>query len=43
MGLKGFQNFYAQAGANYLLLNGQFVDLSDVDLFSLLDRVRQEV
>lgn len=32
-----------QVGANYMLLNGQFVDVADLDVFSLLDRVRQEV
>ncbi len=32
-----------QVGANYMLLNGQFVGVADLDVFSLLDRVRQEV
>lgn len=31
------------AGSTYLLLNGQFVDSTDTDLFSLLDLVQQEV
>lgn len=32
-----------QVGANLMLLNGQFVDVANLDLFSLLDRVRKEV
>lgn len=31
------------AGSTYLLLNGQFVESTDTDLFSLLDLVQQEV
>ena len=33
----------AQAGASYMLLNGQLLDIADLDLYRVLDRVRQEV
>ena len=32
-----------QAGASYMLLNGQYVDIANLDLFKVLDRIRPEV
>ena len=32
-----------QVGANLMLLNGHFLDIANLDLFSILDRVRKEV
>jgi hypothetical protein len=32
-----------QVGANLMLLNGHFLDAANLDLFSILDRVRKEV
>lgn len=32
-----------QVGANLMLLNGHFLDVANLDLFSILDRIRKEV